>query len=63
MSTFDTNRENFDLIVESYLNYAALYKLINNGSLKGVTSFETFYWRFTYFVKYQEPERITALGY
>lgn len=63
MGTFDTNRENFDLIIEAYLNYVALYKLINNGSIKDVTPFETFYWRFTYHDRYQDPSRISALGY
>ena len=63
MSTFDVNREQFDKIIESYLNYVVLYKLINNGSIQGVTPFDTFYWRFTFHDKYQDPERITALGY
>ena len=63
MSTFDAHRENFNIIVESYLNYVALYKLINNGSIDGVTPFDQFYWRFTYYQKYQDPERISALGY
>lgn len=63
MSTFDVHRENFDLIVESYLNYCALYKVINNGSLKDVTPFDIYYWRFTYHQRYQDPARISALGY
>lgn len=63
MGSFDAQREQFNIIVDSYLNYVALYKLVNNGSIDGVTPFEVFYWRFTYFVKYQDPERISALGY
>ena len=61
--SFEVHREQFDLIVESYLSYVSLYKLINNGSIAGVTPFDTFYWRFTYFVKYEDPERISAMGY
>ncbi|NRA65798.1 MAG: hypothetical protein HRU19_15010 [Pseudobacteriovorax sp.] len=61
--SFDTQRENFNVILESYLSYVALYKLVNNGSIEGVTPFDKFYWRFTFFVKYQNPERISALGY
>ena len=61
--SFEVHREHFDLIVESYLNYVSLYKLVNNGSIKGVTPFDVFYWRFTYFVRYEDPERISAMGY
>lgn len=61
--SFEAHRENFNIIVNAYLNYVSLYKFINNGSIEGVTSFEEFYWRFTYYVKYQDPERISALGY
>lgn len=50
---YPTSRNNFNKILDSYMNYVALYKLFNGGSTKGVTSFGTFYWRFTYYVRYE----------
>lgn len=56
---YESNRERFNKIVDSYLNYAALYKLFNNGSLEGVTPFEVFYWRMTYEVRYAAGENVS----
>jgi|GEM_PF-1744983 len=56
---YETSRQNFNRILESYLNYVSLYKLFNNGSIKGVTPFGTFYWRFTYYVRYEGSDSIS----
>lgn len=61
MVTYETNRENFDKIVKKYKDYVALYKYFNNGSVKGITPFEVFYWRFTYLMRYEDPQRVMAL--
>ncbi len=63
MNQYENTRERFNAIVESYLDYVALYKLCNGGSIQGVTPFNVFYWRFTYHVKYEDTERISAVGY
>ncbi len=47
MLQYEQRRENFNKILESYLDYVALYKLFNKGSTKGVTPFNIFYWRMT----------------
>jgi hypothetical protein len=33
-------------------DYLFLYKMVNNGSLKGATTFEDFYWHYTYYSRY-----------
>ncbi len=58
---YDTNRENFDKLLKKYYEYLQLYKVFNNGSIKGATSFEAFYWRFTYSIRYEDPQRVMAL--
>jgi hypothetical protein len=44
----------FEVLVKRYNAYCDLYKLLNNGSLEGVTGFDDFYWRMTYISKYQD---------
>jgi hypothetical protein len=47
MMQYEQRRENFNKILEAYLDYVALFKLFNKGSIKGVTPFYIFYWRMT----------------
>lgn len=61
MVTYETNRENYDRIVKKYKEYVALYKKFNHGSAKGCTPFTVFYWRFTFLMKYEDPQRALAL--
>ena len=63
MMEYEVRRERFNGIVKNYYEYLMLYKMLNHGSLEGCTPFEQFYWRFTYEVKYDEPERILTIGY
>lgn len=56
---YDQSRIQFNKISEAYKNYVALYRLFNNGSVEGVTTFTTFYWRMTYYQKYGDGEIMT----
>ena len=60
---YEVRRDRFNQIVKNYKEYLELYSFLNNGSKKGATPFDEFYWRFTYYVKYDEPERILTIGY
>jgi hypothetical protein len=58
---YGTSRQHFNKILEAYLNYVALYKLFNSGSIKGVTPFNVFYWRMTYHIRYENSENISRV--
>lgn len=58
---YDTSRENFDKLRRKYDEYLALYATFNNGSIEGATPFPVFYWRFTYYIRYEDPQRVAAL--
>ena len=49
MQGFENKRHEFELILDKYKGYCELYKLMNRGSLEGVTHFEDFYRMWTYF--------------
>tara|TARA_B100000902_G_C26526150_1_gene535632 strand:- start:129 stop:317 length:189 start_codon:yes stop_codon:yes gene_type:complete len=59
---YETNRDNFEKIIRDYLAYLKLYKMVNNGSAEGVSKFEDFYWQNNYYVRYEDPSRIAAVG-
>ena len=63
MGTYDTTREHFDVLVKKYKEYIALYRIFNNGSTEGITTFDRFYWQFTYVSKYSDPKNIENRGY
>lgn len=54
----ETTRKNLQKLIKKYTEYLKLYKDLNNGSIKGCTPFNVFYWRFTYYIKYEDPSRI-----
>ena len=58
---YENQRVNFDLIHRKYLEYLALYATINNGSLAGATPFEKFYWRMTYYSRYQDRRTFSGV--
>lgn len=58
--TYENQRHHFDKIVKRYHDYLALYKSINNGSLKGYTTFDEFYWRMTYISRYEDRRTFTG---
>jgi hypothetical protein len=59
----ETRREQVEIILKKYKEYVELYKMFNNGSAEGVTSFDHFYWRYTYYSRYKDPDHINPLGY
>lgn len=59
---YEVTREEFDKLKKKYDEYIDLYTFFNNGSAEGASSFESFYWRFTYHVKYEEPERLAIFN-
>lgn len=61
--TYENQRVIFDTIVKRYKDYIALYRLFNNGSVEGLTTFDQFYWRMTYFSKYQDRRNFGTSGY
>lgn len=52
--SYENQRVVFDVIARKYKDYIALYRLLNNGSVQGATTFDDFYWRMTYLSKYQD---------
>ncbi len=54
--TYENQRVVFVKIEKAYKGYLELYKLINNGSLEGATSFDIFYWRMVYYSKYHDRQ-------
>ena len=61
--TYENQRVNFDVIVRRYKEYVALYRLFNNGSIVGLTTFDNFYWRMTYFSRYSDRRSFSTSGY
>ena len=51
---YETSRENFELMLTQYRDYLNLYADLNGGSTEGATSFAEFYWRLTFYTKYDE---------
>ncbi len=58
--TYENQRAHFDAIHRKYIDYLALYALINHGSLAGATPFEHFYWRMTYYSRYQDRRNFSG---
>lgn len=60
---YENQRVVFEKLVKKYIEYMALYKEINHGSLAGVTPFQEFYWRTVYWSKYSERRSFGSSGY
>jgi hypothetical protein len=63
MSAYESKRIIFAIIEKKYKEYIALYKLINNGSIEGITPFDEFYWNYTYYSKYSGGKVADTRGY
>ncbi len=61
--TYENIRVNFDKIAKAYKEYLKLYIEVNGGSVEGVTPFDEFYWRMTYYSKYQDRRNFGHTGY
>ncbi len=53
----------YKALKEKYFAYLKAYKKLNNGSLKGATSFSEFYISQTYVTVYSDPRIIALMGY
>ncbi len=60
---YENQRVVFTQILKKYLEYVDLYKVVNNGSIEGVTPFADFYWRYTYLSKYSNPRAVESKYY
>ncbi|MBF0442291.1 MAG: hypothetical protein HQK54_10325 [Oligoflexales bacterium] len=54
---YDSTREVFNKLKKKYEDYVILYKMLNNDSVEGITTFADFYIRMTYTIKYSEHEK------
>ena len=45
---FESQRKTIEKLMGQYKAYVIIYKEFNNGSIEGITSFDDFYWMFTY---------------
>jgi hypothetical protein len=61
--TYENQRVVFDQIARKYREYIALYRMLNNDSVEGLTPFDIFYWRMVYYSKYQERRNYGSAGY
>jgi hypothetical protein len=59
----ESSREHFEKLEKKYLDYLNLYMFFNQGSAEGATTFDDFYWRFTYEVRYEDPLAVAMGGY
>ena len=59
---FESNNENYNKILSKYIDYLALYKIMNNGSIEDATPFERFYWEIIFFGEYRDVNQISRLS-
>jgi hypothetical protein len=62
MDTYESKRVAFAILEKKYKEYLNLYRMVNNGSIKGATKFEDFYWDETYYSKYPANGATTGRG-
>lgn len=52
-----TSRVHFQKVAKKYREYLMLYRLVNNGSVKGAVAFDYFYWSYNYYYRSYSIER------
>lgn len=62
MNTYESKRVAFAILERKYKEYLNLYRMVNNGSIKGATKFEDFYWDEIYYSKYPANGATTGRG-
>ena len=62
MNTYESKRIAFGILEKKYKEYLNLYRMVNNGSIKGATTFEEFYWNQTYYSKYPSQGSTSERG-
>ncbi|MBX9703600.1 MAG: hypothetical protein K2X39_05555 [Silvanigrellaceae bacterium] len=60
---FQSTNKEYIKLKKSYEQYLAVYKLLNKGSLEGVTSFSDFYIYRTFTSKYTDRRKFLANVY
>ncbi len=50
-------------IKRRYNEYLKLYRLLGDGTTKGATTFDDFYWRFVYYTTYSDLSKFARSGY
>ena len=58
---FESSRVQLDKIIKKYREYLDLYCYFNDGSPEGAASFSEFYWRYTYYSRYKDPDQVTSM--
>ena len=61
--SLESRRDGFEKILKKYNDYVKLYVFISGGSREGITPFDEFYWRFSYYQKYEEGAKVGSFGY
>ena len=59
---FESTNENYNIILGKYIEYLALYSMMNNGSINNATPFEQFYWELIYHGEYRDINQISRLS-
>jgi hypothetical protein len=59
---FESSRVQLDKIMKKYREYLDLYCYFNEGSSEGATTFQEFYWRYTYYSRYKDQDQPTSMG-
>ena len=60
---FESSRVQLDKIIKKYREYLELYCYFNDGSSEGAASFQEFYWRYTYYSRYKDPDQVSSMGF
>ena len=60
---FDSSRVHLDKIIKKHNEYLRLYRFFNDDSYEGATTFQEFYWRHTYYSKYEDPDKMSSMGF
>ena len=50
--SYENQRVHFEKIVIHYKEYVKMYRILNRGSVEGITPFAFFYWQTVYFSKH-----------
>lgn len=60
---FSSQRQVLEGIIDKYNSYLELYAMFNDGSIQGATTFDEFYWRFSYTIRWEDEFALTQSGY
>ena len=61
--SYTNQRDHFEKLLRKYTDYLDLYADMNGGSMKGASTFDEFYLRYTYLDRYSDPSKVKQAGY